>query len=193
MRDAAIVGHGDLAIDDQLVPGGGERGKGRAEGLRPVIPVAADQRQAAAAIDDGDQPVAVMLDLVQPALAIGRRRARRNDLQTHRIRAGAPATRLRAGPGRHARKIALAGRIGRRQPARGCGASWNASRNQCPLEVVLQRRADAERDNFIVTIRINRLVVHPASRIATIDDKRLRLTPRNTTSLSCSRCARARR
>ena len=46
MGDAAIVGHGDLAIDDQLVPGGDERGKGRAEGFRPVIPVAADQRQA---------------------------------------------------------------------------------------------------------------------------------------------------
>jgi DNA-binding response OmpR family regulator len=29
-----------------------------------------------------------------------------------------------------------------------------------------------------VTIRIGRLVVHPASRIATIDDKRLRLTPK---------------
>lgn len=39
MDDAAIVGHGDLAIDNQRAPGGGERGKGRAEGYRPVIPV----------------------------------------------------------------------------------------------------------------------------------------------------------
>jgi two-component system cell cycle response regulator CtrA len=29
-----------------------------------------------------------------------------------------------------------------------------------------------------MTIRIGRLVVHPGSRIATIDDKRLRLTPK---------------
>ena len=35
-------------------------------------------------------------------------------------------------------KIAPAGRIGRRQPARGCGASWNASRNQCPQRLFLQ-------------------------------------------------------
>ena len=104
MRDAAIVGHGDLAIDDQLVPGGGERGEGRAEGFRPVIPVAADQRQAAAAVDDGDQAMAVVLDLVQPALAIGRRRARRHDLQTH---GGGLARRRRAfgqDQGRHVPK-----------------------------------------------------------------------------------------
>ena len=83
MRDTAVVGHGDLAVDDRLVSGGAERGEGRAEGFRPVISVAADQRQAAAAVDDGNQPMAVMLDLVQPALAVGRRRARFDDLQTH--------------------------------------------------------------------------------------------------------------
>jgi hypothetical protein len=32
MRDAAIVRHGDLAVDDQLVAGGGERGKWCGEG-----------------------------------------------------------------------------------------------------------------------------------------------------------------
>ena len=39
-----------------------------------------------------------------------------------------------------------------------------------------QHRTDAKRESFIVTIRINRLVVNPPSRIATIDEKRLRLT-----------------
>ena len=34
-----------------------------------------------------------------------------------------------------------------------------------------------------MTIRIDRLVVHPASRIATIDDKRLRLTPKEYDTL----------
>jgi hypothetical protein len=82
MRDAALVVHGDLAIDDQRVPGGGERREGRVEGIRPVVSVAADQRQVTAITDEGDQAMAVMLDLVQPALAIGRCRARRNDLET---------------------------------------------------------------------------------------------------------------
>ena len=36
----------------------------RSEGFRPVIAVAADQRQPAAVVDDGDQAVTVMLDLV---------------------------------------------------------------------------------------------------------------------------------
>jgi len=58
-----------------------ERGEGRVEGFRPAISTAADQLQAAAAVDDGDQPMAVVLDLVQPARAIGRRRAWRHDLQ----------------------------------------------------------------------------------------------------------------
>ena len=38
--DAAVVGHGDLAVDDQLVSGGGdERAERRSEGFRPVIPI----------------------------------------------------------------------------------------------------------------------------------------------------------
>jgi len=104
MRDAAIVGHGDFAVDHQLMSGGGERGERCAEGFRPVISVAADQRQAAAGVDDGDQPVAVMLDLVQPAFAIRRRWARLHDLQTH---GGGLARRRRAfgqDQGRHVPK-----------------------------------------------------------------------------------------
>jgi hypothetical protein len=101
MRNATVVGHGNLAVDDQFASGGNERGKGRAEGFGPVIPVAADQRQTAAGFDNGDQPVAVVLDLVQPALAIRRRGARLDDLQAHRIRLARRQRAFGQDQGRH--------------------------------------------------------------------------------------------
>jgi hypothetical protein len=71
MGDAALVGHGDLAVEDEFPAEGGHRRERRAEEVGPVVAVAADQPQPAGAVDDRDQPVPVMLQLVQPSVAGG--------------------------------------------------------------------------------------------------------------------------
>ena len=45
MRHATIIGNGDLAVDDQLVAGAGERLERGGEDIRAVIAVAACQRR----------------------------------------------------------------------------------------------------------------------------------------------------
>ena len=70
-RIATLVGYGDLAVEDHRgQSGGGERPKGFAKHRGAVVAVAADERDVAAA-DDREQPVAIMLDLVQPASPAG--------------------------------------------------------------------------------------------------------------------------
>jgi hypothetical protein len=87
MGDAALIGHRDLAVEDQRrQAGGGELVERFAEQRGAVVTVAADQLEVIAT-DDRQQPVPVMLDLVQPALAVGRLGAGRNDLAAGRVEA----------------------------------------------------------------------------------------------------------
>jgi hypothetical protein len=81
MGDAALVGHRNLAIEDERrQPGGGQPFERRAEQRGAVVPVAADELEVVAG-DDRQQAVPVVLDLVQPAIAVRRRGAGRDDLQ----------------------------------------------------------------------------------------------------------------
>jgi len=72
--------------------------------------VAADQLDVAA-VDDRQQPVPVMLDLVQPALALRRRRAGRNDLERNALK---QVSRNRVGGKRKCRHGISGGNIGAR-------------------------------------------------------------------------------
>jgi len=82
MRDATIIRNRDFPIQNhRRQPGTDQRPEGLSEEPRAVIPVAAEQHKLAIARKDGDEPMAVMLDFMQPAVAGGRPFARRNDLE----------------------------------------------------------------------------------------------------------------
>jgi hypothetical protein len=70
--DAAVVGNGDLAVEHDLAPAGQQIAERRAKRWGPVVPVPGDQPQPAAPVEYGDDPVAVVLDFVQPVVAFRR-------------------------------------------------------------------------------------------------------------------------
>jgi hypothetical protein len=72
--DAALVWDGDLAVEDEgRRSGGGERVEGCVEDRGSVAAVAGEEAHR---VDDGDETVAVLLDLLEPAGAAGRLGAR---------------------------------------------------------------------------------------------------------------------
>ena len=77
---------GTAAVEDERrQPGGGQLVERFSEQMGAVVAVAADELQLAAG-DDREQPMAVVLDLVQPALAVRRLGTGRNDLQRDALR-----------------------------------------------------------------------------------------------------------
>ena len=81
MRYTALVGDGDLTVKDEGPAAQGELAERDAEQGRAIVAVPTEQLKLAAARNDCDQPMAVMLDLMQPALAIRRPYAGRYDLK----------------------------------------------------------------------------------------------------------------
>ena len=69
MGNPALIGHRDFAVEDDLALVGQQIAKWRAEDRRPVIPVPGDQLQRASPVEYGDDPVAVIFDLMQPIVA----------------------------------------------------------------------------------------------------------------------------
>ena len=81
VRHAALIGHGDLAVEHHRGQAGiGQGTEWFAEQRGVVAAIAAQQGQPVAG-DDRDEAVPVVLDLVRPAIACGRRGAGRHDLQ----------------------------------------------------------------------------------------------------------------
>jgi hypothetical protein len=75
-------GHGDLAIQNhRRKPGLDQWPKRLPELWSAVMPVAAEQSELVPTGKDRDQPVAIMLDFMQPALALGRPLAGHHDLE----------------------------------------------------------------------------------------------------------------
>jgi hypothetical protein len=72
MGDAALVWHGNFAVEHDFAPERQQVAERRAEQRRPIVPVPGDQLQPTAPIQDGDDPVAVVFDLVQPIAALRR-------------------------------------------------------------------------------------------------------------------------
>jgi hypothetical protein len=81
MGHAPLVRYRDLAIEHQGLPARGELPEGSAEQRRAVDTVPAHQLHGTGPGNDRGQPVAVMLDLVEPALALRRRSAGRYELK----------------------------------------------------------------------------------------------------------------
>jgi hypothetical protein len=82
MGDATLIRDRNFAVDDHVVLDGAEHvGEGRRECLGAVEPVAAEEPQPAAAVEVRDQSVPVMLDFMQPAVALGRLGAGRYQCQ----------------------------------------------------------------------------------------------------------------
>src|SRR5437762_2173062 len=81
MRYAALVGNGDLAIEYDRAAVRTEAPEWLAEERRAIMAIAAEELQRAASGYDRDQPVTVVLDLMQPADAIRRLSAGRHDLE----------------------------------------------------------------------------------------------------------------
>src|SRR5580704_1517333 len=71
MRDAALVRHGDLAVEYQLAARGCQLAEWRSEQWRAIKTVAADQRQLPACVNNGDQPVAISLISCSQPLPVG--------------------------------------------------------------------------------------------------------------------------
>src|SRR5215469_9510185 len=95
MANATIVGDRDLSVYDQFVPDAGEdRVERGAKPFGSVEAVAADQPQGAAPVQDRDQPVPIVLDLVQPPVADWRLSARCHECQ---VDAGRQASGICAG------------------------------------------------------------------------------------------------
>jgi hypothetical protein len=70
--DAALVRRRDLAVEHDLTAELRQLGEHRAEVPAALIAVARQHANAAAAVGDDGEPMAVMLDLEQPAVARGR-------------------------------------------------------------------------------------------------------------------------
>ena len=115
---AALVEHHDLAVEPaaagrQRAQRGGDLG----EPLRPVEPVAGEQARVPAA-GARRYPVAVVLDLVDPALPLGRALDQRRQRERHGVRDGRPllAACLRGGSVGRAGGVRRAGPVVPRLP-----------------------------------------------------------------------------
>jgi hypothetical protein len=84
MGDTALVGHRDLAVEHQRRQPG-QPSERIGEQMGAVVAVAADQLEIVA-VDDRQQPMTVVLDLVQPAVAVRRLGAGRDDLEWDTVR-----------------------------------------------------------------------------------------------------------
>ena len=93
--DAALVGDRDFAVQDQRrQPGRGQWLERLAEQRSAVAPVAAQEPQRAAG-DNGEQPVPIVLDLVQPAGIDRRLGTGGDDLQSNLARQSSGNRRTR--------------------------------------------------------------------------------------------------
>jgi hypothetical protein len=105
MGDAALIGHRDLAVDHQGWPA---KPLERCAKQRGAVVAIAAQQLDVVAVDDRQQPMPVMLDLVQLALALRRRGAGRNDLRGDALK---QISRNRAGGKRECRHGISGGNI----------------------------------------------------------------------------------
>ncbi len=112
--DALVVEHDDLAVDHRLLAGQRcESATQIAVALRPVEAAPGDETRLTA-IDEGDRPVTIELDLVQPSVAFGRRFGPRGELRGNAFR--------HRGPRRP-------GQAPRRQLRRLCRRLWRSTRS----------------------------------------------------------------
>jgi len=64
MGDAAVIEHRNFAVEHDFAPAGQQVAERGAEQRGAIVAVPGDQLQPAAPVQDGDNPVAIMLDLV---------------------------------------------------------------------------------------------------------------------------------
>ena len=92
-RDAPLVLHHDLAVDQRLLAGQSSKASASTPvAVGPVEPGAGEQPHLAV-VDARDGPIAVELDLVQPVVAVGHPRRRRRQLRPDLAPAAAPSSR----------------------------------------------------------------------------------------------------
>jgi hypothetical protein len=89
MADALRVEHDDLAVDHRVAAGQRREGLGRLA-VAPVQSSPLRVISRTSVIDEGQRPVAVELDLVQPVLPLRRRSARAWRAAAAPARAGTP-------------------------------------------------------------------------------------------------------